>query len=323
MTMKKWNFLYWLIFPLGLWGFYLINKQMESSPTNFLGYAESHQVSLNLPVDVMVDSIFVQNGDIVPAGTKLLSVTSYDIDMSERKAKLEQQALDIRSKWTHQEIKSKKAALISDMESTLAALESKKNGLVEEVSFYQTLLPSSKKTTNPQVVALESEIQQVKATYTKQLKEFDKWLSLPAEETIEKMAIAAEIDYIEHTRNGFMLKAPFDCIVSELTPNSGAYAESFSSLITLSEKLPGYVKAYIDERHHQSISAGDTVLVSKAWHPENAVSGIVSQKGLKILEIPEKYRQVTNVKQYGVEVIILIPAKHTFLEKEVLKISIK
>jgi len=321
--MIKWNFLYWLIFPLGIWIFYLINRQMESGPANFIGYAESRKISLNLPLDVMVDSVFVQNGDVVRAGSVLIEVSSNSMDLSERKARLEQKALDIRSKWSYQEIKSKKAALTSEMESTIAALESKRDALKEEVSFYQSILPSSDKSPNPQLAAIESEIQQQKATYAKQLKEFDRWLSMPAEQDVEKIAMDEEIDYIERTRDGFLLKAPFDCIVNDFTLNVGAYAEAFSSLISLSEKTPGYIIAYIDERHHHNILPGDTVIVKKAWLPEHEISGIVSRKGVKIVEIPEKYRQVASVKQYGVEVFIHLPAKHSFLEKEVLKISVK
>lgn len=323
MAMKKWNFLYWLVFPLGLWIFYLICSQMESGPDNFIGYAESRYVSINLPVDVMVDSVFVQKGDIVSAGSTLIKVTSNTLDLSTRKARLEQRALDIRSKWTYQEIKSKKAALISEMESTIAGLESKRNAIRDEVSFYQSLLPSSGKSNNPQLAALESEIQQVRATYAKQLKEFDRWLSMPAEETVGKIAIDEEIDYLVRTKDGFVLKAPFDGIVSDIILNSGIYAEAFSHLVTLSEKSPGYVTAYMDERYHHELSAGDSVTVSKTWLPEQTISGVVRRKGAKIIEIPEKYRQVPSVKQYGVEVFIEIPAKHAFLEKEVLKISVK
>jgi hypothetical protein len=51
------------------------------------------------------------------------------------------------------------------------------------------------------------------------------------------------------------------------------------------------------------------------------IKGVISAKGYRVIEIPEKFRKIPDVKIYGVEVFITIPRANLFLQNEVLKIS--
>ena len=81
------------------------------------------------------------------------------------------------------------------------------------------------------------------------------------------------------------------------------------------------VLAYVQEKYDIKINTGDTVWISSAYNSDKKTKGIISAKGNRIVEIPEKFRKIPDVRIYGIEVFINIPADNRFLQKEVLRIS--
>lgn len=320
--MRNFNFLYWIVFPLILWVFYTLRSGTISNPESFLGFADSRQVELNLPLDAMIDTVYVQSGDVVKAGTPLLRVTSKTSELDARKAVLQKASLDVKRQWTRQELIAKREAVIGERDQKIAELQARKAIKSEETTFYQSILSESGIRDNEEVKALEEEIEKVGESYARQLRQIEKLLSMEQEEESVKALVQAELESLEKTRDGFLIKAPFDGVVGNISLHPGEYKEAFTSLATLFAAAPTVVTGYIDEKYEVDIQNGDSVQVLSAYLVKKGVQGIVTRKGNRIVEIPEKFSQAPGVKRYGIEVFIEIPIQNEFLQKEVLKIGV-
>jgi multidrug resistance efflux pump len=320
--MRHVNFLYWIIFPLTFWALYTLNSSTISRPESFLGFAESRQIDLNLPLDVMIDSVFVQPGDVVKSGAPLLRVSSKSNELEELKATLQKSVLEVKKSWTHQELKTKKASVISERDQAIAALQSKKDIKSKEIATYQSLLSTTAVKSSEELDALELEITKVRESYRRQILEIDKLISMQSEEDAEKKLMTAELESLGKAREDFLLRAPFDGVVGNIAHQHGEHKEAFTSLATLFAVKPTMVTGYIDERYEVAITNGDSVKVQSAFLNKGEVSGLVTKKGNRIIEIPEKCSQTPGIKRYGIEVFIEIPIENQFLQKEVLQIGV-
>lgn len=320
--MRNFNFLYWILFPLAFWVFYTLRSGTVSNPEAFLGFADSRQVEMNLPLDIMIDSVFVQSGDVVKAGMPLLRVTSKSGELDARKAVLQKASLEVKKQWTHQELIAKREAVISERDQKIAELQSTKDIKSKEASFYQSILSNAGIKDNEEVAALEAEIKKVGESYSGQLRQIEKLLSMEQEEEASKALVNAELEAMEKTRDGFLIKAPFDGVVGNISLHTGEHKEAFTSLVTLFAAAPTMVTGYIDEKYEVAIKNGDSVTVQSAYLAKKGVQGMVTRKGNRIVEIPEKFTQAPGIKRYGIEVFIEIPIQNEFLQKEVLKIGV-
>jgi multidrug resistance efflux pump len=320
--MKHWNLFYWLVFPLAIWLLYQLNSRMVAHPDSFLGFSESEQIELNLPVDIKIDSVFVHAGDLVKKGTPLMYVINREQQESRRNALVQKDVLQVKEIWNKADLQMQKSTLLSEMGTKLAALQTKKKLLEEEVHFYHSLLSQGEIHPNAEVVSLENEIEEVTKNYRSQLQQLDMLLSKQTADGAEMRIWDEKIASIQRDEEGYLLLAPFDGVVGNLSGKVGENKHAFSSLVTFFRSAPTMVTGYVDERFDVEIQPGDSVLVQSVYQGKGPVRGEVVNKGFRIVEIPEKFSKVPGVKQYGIEVFIEIPVTNAFLQKEVLKIGL-
>ena len=115
--------------------------------------------------------------------------------------------------------------------------------------------------------------------------------------------------------------APYDGIVGSLHFREGMYAKAFTNLISFGQTSPVLITAYLQEKYIVNVNPGDSVSVSSLYHQDKIINGVVSSIGQRIVEIPEKFRKIPEVKIYGLEVFIAIPANNTFYQKEIMRIK--
>ena len=64
------------------------------------------------------------------------------------------------------------------------------------------------------------------------------------------------------------------------------------------------------------VKTGDSLLVASSLHPSHQIIGVVLGLGSRIVEIPSRLRKTPELKTYGREVLVQIPANNPFLQKE-------
>ena len=76
------------------------------------------------------------------------------------------------------------------------------------------------------------------------------------------------------------------------------------------------VVGYVHESLVLQVSVGDSLDIVSSLHIEEKCRGKVIGLGHRIVEIPERLRKIPELKTYGREVLIQIPASNHFLQSE-------
>jgi hypothetical protein len=61
---------------------------------------------------------------------------------------------------------------------------------------------------------------------------------------------------------------------------------------------------------------GDPFLIRSAVDPTQTCEGVVTGLGSRVVEIPGRLRKIPEVKIYGREVVVSIPAENPFIQRE-------
>lgn len=275
-----------------------------------------------MPLDAVVDSVFVSPGQFVAEGTILARVINMETDFREQQLKAKENQIDAKARWTEQEITSKISALQAEMETKLAPLKAKKAIIEKDATFFQQLFPGQSPSIHPEVAVIDKEIEEISRSYKNQMKETSRFLNLSGEYASSLQLLEEEKRQISKTRQALLIRAPFDGIISNLTLYKGKNIAAFDNLATITASAPTIVTGYISERYQVAIQTGNQVDIESAYQSKGILRGKIVNKGNRIVEIPEKFNRVPGTKQYGMEVFIEMPEKNNFLQKEVLKISV-
>ncbi len=330
--MRKINIFYWIIFPLSLYAIYSLNIKLRLSHKEFYGFAENKQNEVNLDKDVTINKIYIKTGDKIKKGQLLMHVIN--TKMSEEITQLDV-ALDgikIKTNQNVAEIKADILGLEQEKNNKIAELQSKLNVAIKDFAFYRELLKNnggknadlSPDVHNPKaeyIKSLEEEIKTISETFDRQINHFRKMISAPQEAITLKNQWNTKKSYLKQEMGKFNVLAPYDGVVGNINVREGENIKAFSSLVSFYESSPPIVLGYILEKYNFQLNIGDSVSIHSVYNPNKKVIGKITSKGNRIVEIPEKFRKIQDVKIYGIEIFISIPPDNQFLQKETLKIS--
>jgi len=125
-----------------------------------------------------------------------------------------------------------------------------------------------------------------------------------------------DLVYYDANAEQIPILAPTDGLIGNIHVMESENVSDFNSLISFYEENPTRVKGFVHESMILHVNVGDTLEVVSSLHPENRCLGVVSGLGTRIVEIPERLRKNPQIKNYGREVLIEIPAENNFLQKE-------
>ena len=325
--MKKINIIYLAIIPL-CYLLYQMNNSLGQASAFFYGFAENKETELSHDKAVAIHKILVAPGQEVSKGHLLMKVKQSSIDYKIDVAGLELEELKIRKQQRRQELTNKIEQLKTKLKSELAELNAQIQELEANIAYNKSLMEGLKSLENEQVTDNNS-------SYHLRLKTLKESKSLIAEpiniqiaqlqkelnnlnipSAIEAEKIKSQIDYFKDEQNQLAILAPTDGLIGNILCKEGENVPAFKTLINFYERNPTIVKGYVHESLILQVKVRDSLLVSSTLHPELQIQGIVTGLGSRIVEIPERLRKVPEVKTYGREVIIRIPPKNPFLQKE-------
>ena len=325
--MKKWNLFYWIVAPALVLVLYYFSNQFSLSHREYYGEAEARQTEINLDRDVLVTKILVATGQKVKKGDTLLLVNNREINEN-----IEQ--LDVQSKGAEAEIALEKADIESkifeleqEKQTTLAELQTKYNTVKAEVDFFRELAGNGAKQTNSEhpnqvlLKSLQDEMVKTGEEYDRQINHLRKITNQTGRTTWEKEQINRSREFLRKHQEDFVVTAPYDGIIGHINVRQGEYIQSYASLITFMESNPTEVKGYVPEKYTVNIRVGDTVAVTSLYHLDKKGYGKITAVGNRVIEIPEKFSKIPDVKIYGIEVFIQIPEPNPFFQKEIIRVK--
>ncbi|MFK7806577.1 MAG: HlyD family secretion protein [Saprospiraceae bacterium] len=325
--MKKFNLLYLAIIPL-CYALYQMNSSLGQASAFFYGFAENKETELSHDKAVSIEEILVIPGQAVTKGELLMKVKQSSIGFKIESANLDMKQLEIQTKLRKQEINdrieqleikrnTKAAEIDADIKSLEAVIAYNKSLLNDLESFKNEDLDQKESPNQIKLNALEESkalVMNPVDAEIKQLKNELAYLRTPS--AVQQQKIQGEIDYYKDEQNQLEILAPSDGLIGNILCKEGENFPAFKTFIRFYERNPTIVKGFVHESLILQVKVGDTLLVSSTLHPEQQIEGMVTGLGSRIVEIPERLRKMPDIKTYGREVLISIPADNSFLQKE-------
>ncbi|MBK9149997.1 MAG: efflux RND transporter periplasmic adaptor subunit [Saprospiraceae bacterium] len=324
----KVNLLYWFLIPLVLAGLWWLFRDMSNHKYEFLGFAENQEAEINSDQDLVIQEIRVRTGDMVKKGDTLVIGKRYFWDEEINQADLKLQELRLKGIQQKSEIKRNIAELEQEMNQKLASLRSRINIAESEASFYQSLVqgtdPGFQKNTDKNNYILENlvnEYNAVKDAYLQMINTQKLRLSEKSpDEAVSEQVNQRKASYAMH-KSELAILAPQNGIVGTIQVREGEHVKAFTDILSLYDAAPPTVTGYINEKFTANVNVGDSVILNSLYHPQKTVKGIILNKGHRMIEIPEKFRRIPEVKTYGVEIFVKIDQTNHFLQREVVIIK--
>lgn len=327
--MQKINIFYWLILPLLLVAAYMLIAKLNLSHQEYFGYAENKQSEINLDKDVTVSKILVKTGDQVKKGQLLVIVANPDVSQEINQISIALGGIKIKNELTSAELKAEMLKLEHERDMEISAVQSKISNMEHEIGFYKSFvgqrdLNVKNEIVNPNEEILQNlrkELTEIRNSYDRSILHYKKMMSQPKETLVSHDQFSNKRAYLSSEAEKFNITAPFDGTIGSINVHEGENVKAFTSLISYYESTPPMVLAYVQEKFDIKINVGDSVYITSIYNVNKKTKGAISAKGNRIVEIPEKFRKIPDVKLYGREVFINIPTNNGFLQKELLRIS--
>ena len=324
---KKINLLYLAIIPL-CYVLFQMNASLSQSSAFFYGFAENKETDLSHDKPVSIGEILVIPGQPVTKGQLLLRVKQSSFDYKIEAANFDIQQLKIQGQQQKQEVKDRIAQLKVRRKTKLAEIDADIKGLEAIITYNKSLLEDLQSFENEEVEQKNSpnqiKLKSLQESRTlvvdpidTEIRQLEKELAIlrtPA--AVEEKKILGEIDYYKDEQNQLEILAPSDGLIGNIPCKEGENFPAFKTFINFYERNPTIVKGFVHESLILQVKVGDSLLVSSTLHPELQITGIVTGLGSRIVEIPERLRKMPEIKTYGREVLISIPADNNFLQKE-------
>lgn len=287
---------------------------------------------MNLEEDVQIIDIQVSEGEAVNKGDTLLEVRIADLDYRLQKVDHEELDLQARERIWQSDMRARIQQKTESLERQRQERELKIAQWEANLAFQKEILASvGKKTNEPMATPLALERQRMLSGLHAGITADSMELSELREELrigvtpfrIQREKQVSERDWLLVRKENMIITAPYDGLVGNIHGRIGEHQSSFSTLVTFYEQHPTLVKGYVHESLLLQVGLHDSLDVVSIVRPELFCKGQVVALGTRVVEIPERLRKMPEIKTYGREILVSIPRKNDFLQKEKVQLFIE
>lgn len=322
--MRYFNLFYIIVFITGI-ALWRLNSTYSQEVVSFYGFAENKETEINFNYPVAVGKIFVQPGQHVQAGEKLLDM--YRIKAKERLSDEPFRIAELKAKervWRNekggdlQELEYRKEQDLLKIDTKINELEAEKKFQEKLYEGLNTLDEKDYTPLSDQIKTLKNERKMLERNYQLSIDNLKKDIKLGENPyQLERKRLQAEQNFAEaNAKVEIPLVAPHDGVVGNLFCKEGEHIESFKTLISFYEPNPSLVEGYVQEDLILHVSLNDSFKIRSTKDANLNVYGKVTGLGSRIVEIPERLRKIPDMKTYGREILVSIPDDNNFLQKE-------
>jgi hypothetical protein len=331
---KRFNILHilWLIvLPLS---WFLIRGIEGQSHNTFFGAAETEGQSLNSEYDVVVKELKIKVGQQIKMGDTLALFMRADFanlnrQGIEKNQEIKQYEVEKQSKVNeiNREISildGKKEALLTDLEAQIKILQLENNVQTDlkKILSGNTEGPSGSNIKNEKINVLrdaikktEQQIRQQKSLLKAQIKSSQAVLGSKIEQSEQ------EIGFIENEKKELFMLATMDGFIENIYVGTNEVAPQYKPLFKINPKKPNRVKGFIYENSNWGFSLGDSVVLTSSARLGLTTNGIIIGCSPQLVELPIRLRKFSELKTWGREIYIQLPATNEYYIGE--KIMIK
>ncbi len=296
----------------------------------FYGFAQTEETEINSNYPIEVQEILVEPGAAVKAGQLLMRVkrATPKEELADQNFRIDE--LQAEERIAVQRFDTKLSDLETDYQRDRQQLLARQAELQREQRYRQQLLDALDSGAAPsytpiadQLQQLERELQQLGAAYEAQrnaLQRERQLASRPYASASQRLAAERDFDASQQEII-FDITAPSAGVIGSINAKLAEHKSSFSPLLIFYEPNPTQVKAYIHEDRILRAAVGDSVMVNSISSEKAGCMGMITGMGSRIVEIPSRLRRMADLKTYGREVIVSIPATNKFLQNEKVRLE--
>ena len=324
--MKRFNLLYVFVILIVvlLWN---MNLQYKKQTVVFYGFAENKETEINLEHAVRVDQIFITTGQKVNEGEPLIEVSHNklplklnDLVFEEEEARVKRMVWEDDIKGSIDKLMAKKAVKESEINASIEKIKAKVAHNRSLVKGLENLEGNNNTTyskeTIARIAALGRELKTAILPLDTEISRLRQKLKGNNPYNVELKKLKSEQQFYESKGRKLSIHAPSAGLVGNVHCKEAENIPAFKTLITFYEENPTLVKGYVHEKAVIHVNVGDSLMVSSSLQKDYECEGVITGLGSRIIEIPDRLRKYQDLKNYGREVLIKIPADNKFLQKE-------
>lgn len=327
----RFNILY-LLLILGIVFFLPMTKFINKNPVVFYGIAETETRSVNLEYPVIIEDMKVILGEKVKAGQLLavlhrtslpIKINDINYELKELSSKKGINSINLEGDIT--KLEGQRALIQTEFDNKIAQLEAEMTAQEKIIEGLKTIDAGQiKSPLQGKIDALRSELSK-KLTPIETAIESRKKDLRAANNLVDVRVnkLQGELNLIQKQEDALQLTAPIDGIIGQLNFLSGENVDSYSNILKIYGERPNVVTTYVADGQLAQIEMGDTLDIASINVPEYLVEGIVIGLGTRVTQLPERLRKIPQMKAWGREVQLKIPAENNFLQGEKVKVSLR
>jgi len=327
--LKNINFIYLLAVLLLLLCLPFFKNKLKNS-NEFFGIAENQIRNVNLEYPVEIIKIYKLQGESVQLGDTILKLRRVDLETKKQKVEFDKLEIEKRILLEKEEYLSAKSILENE-KSELRKIYLIKYAELERNAKLQTELVSQ--VLNPNEISSNSnkfllndlqekeklDILEIDLKIKNLKNEFD---ARQNENQVRKNKLVYEISEIGKSEQSLDLICTEEGIIGQLEFNQGDKIQEYTSLLKIYSPHPNTVTIYIGDNQLSTLKLGDSVKISSLNTMGYTLTGFVVALGTRITALPERLKKIPELRAWGREVQIRIPAQNDLLQGEKVLVSI-
>lgn len=284
---------------------------------------EPQKTAISFPKSVRIKSVSVKPGQNVNRGDLLLEVDRPDLlldiekltnDLKQVESLLTQNKSDytgsrelllLRNNIDTASIQQQINVLSNTYSSDTAILKPLKIRSSSQVSNYTIKIESLEKEKELRAQKLQSELRHLEVEYINQSEQL----------LLSKQRLEAELLVLEKEKAALKQYAPFSGTVGSVTVQLQELVPPYQTIISVYEKHPTIIKAYLNELATADVALGAKVQVTSI-NRGYKVEGKVVEIGSRIVSYPKQMKNAAPIEMWGKEIFVEIGADNTFLSGE-------
>jgi multidrug resistance efflux pump len=322
---QKIPWIYLLAF-LGLAGIPAIKTKIIQSEEYF-GIAENQIRSYTRASDVIIQSIRVKLGQLVLPGDTLMVFHPRNLYYKREDLASQSRAIGLDKKAADFELDQEIAKLQNQRRLLFGGYDIKLKKLIENKRLGDSLAllvldqPLRSNKYEMEKAALDQEL-------SRQQEEIDHRINAlyleksrrPQPENEKLYTLSNEIQRISVQEKELVLIADIEGVVGQLDYTVGDPVNAYQSLIKIYSKHPTLVTTYIHEQYLGSVTIADQVTIRSISQPTYQISGKILNLGSRITALPDRLKKNPDLKSWGRELQIEIPADNMLIQGEKVKV---
>lgn len=330
----KFNLLY-LLFAAALAGcYYIVRHLQEQSIHTFFGTAETEGRAVSLEYAVLVQRIGTQVGAQVKKGDTLAIVYRAELDRKTSENQLESSRIaterDAEAALLAQErelLRTALAARKSELQAQIKVIEAElavQANLRAAISGSPAAAPDSRLNVKQQeIAALREEMAQAEKKTQEELRQVEAKLTANTAVYQSRLRqMQGGQAFLDIEKSKLVLLSPADGYVQQVGATANELVPSFRELFRISPRNPDRVIGFLHESAEVPFQLGDTVTLASMGRVSVSSRAALHGVSPKLVELPFRLRKFTEVRTWGREVYIQLPADNPFFIGEKILITV-